>query len=112
MTLSVKPVATAGDREAFLHVPFTVFAGDPAWVPPLWLERKEHIDPAKNPYFAHAEVQLFIALNDDKPVGRISAQIDHLRLDRYKDATGQFGFLDAVDDRSVFAALIDAAEAW
>ncbi|CAN5307217.1 hypothetical protein BH10PSE7_BH10PSE7_20620 [soil metagenome] len=112
MSLVVKAVETLRDRDLFLQAPFTVFAGDPAWVPPLFFERKEHIDPKKNPYFAHAEAQLFVALDGDKPVGRISAQIDRLRLERYGDATGQFGFLDAVDDRAVFARLFETAEAW
>lgn len=112
MSPSIRPVVTPTDRDAFLQVPFKIFAGDPAWVPPLFLERKEHLDAAKNPYFAHAEAQLFVAMDGSAPVGRISAQIDRLRLDRYRDATGQFGFLDGVDDRGVFAALFDAAEAW
>ncbi len=46
------------------------------------------------------------------PVGRISAHIDHLRLERYGDDTGFFGMLDAVDDPSVFRALFAHAERW
>jgi hypothetical protein len=96
----------------FLDLPFRVFADDAQWVAPLYLERLEHLDPKKNPYFAHAEVQLFLAERNGEIVGRISAQIDRLHLERYNDATGFFGFIDAVDDGAVFAALIDAAKSW
>jgi hypothetical protein len=96
----------------FLAVPFSIYAGDRNWVAPLFLERREHLDEKKNPYFTHADVQLFVAYRDGKPIGRVSAQIDRLRLDRFRDATGQFGFIEAPDDRVVFKALTDAAENW
>lgn len=112
MTLRVVEAGSKADRDAFLRVPFRVFARDPSWVAPLDLERKEHIDPAKNPYFRHSEAQLFVAYDNNEPVGRISAQMDRLRLEHHPDAHGQFGFLDAVDDANVFAALLAAAEAW
>ncbi|MGE0237800.1 MAG: dATP pyrophosphohydrolase [Parvibaculaceae bacterium] len=112
MTVRIAEAATAADHDAFLRVPHLVFAHDPNWVAPLDLERKEHLDPVKNPYFRHSEAQLFVAYDNDKPVGRISAQMDRLRLAHHPDAKGQFGFLDAVDDASVFANLLAAAEAW
>lgn len=112
MKLRVTEVLTPADRKAFLRVPHVVFATDPNWVAPLYLERQEHIDPKKNPYFQHAEVQLFVAYDGDRPVGRVSAQLDRLRLERHRDQCGQFGFLDAIDDTRVFTALLQAAEDW
>jgi GNAT superfamily N-acetyltransferase len=112
MTLRVVEVLTSADKDAFLRVPHLVFAHDPNWVAPLDLERKEHFDPKKNPYFHHAAVQLFVAYDDDRPVGRISAQVDRLRLEHHPDGSGQFGFLDALDDPRIFAALLQSAEAW
>lgn len=112
MNLRISEVLTAADKTAFLRVPHLVFADDPNWVAPLDLERREHLDPKKNPYFQHADVQLFVAYDGDRPVGRISAQHDRLRLEHHRDGRGQFGFLDAVDDVRVFAALLGAAEEW
>jgi GNAT superfamily N-acetyltransferase len=112
MSVTVIAADTKAGKSAFLRVPYLVFADDPNWVAPLDLERQEHLDPKKNPYFQHAEVQLFVAYDDGKPVGRISAQRDKLRLEHHPDANGQFGFLDAVDDAKVFAALLAAAEGW
>lgn len=109
--ISIIRVTTRAERRRFLEVPFRVHAHDPAWVPQLFIERLDHISK-KNPYFEHAEAELFLAVRGGEPVGRISAQIDRLYLDRYADATGHFGFLDAVDDSGVFAALFNAAEEW
>ena len=108
----VKPVVDKKSKHDFLQAAHVVHAGDPHWVAPLFLERDEHLDPRKNPYFEHAEVQLFVAYRDGKPVGRISAQNDKLRLETHNDNKGMFGFLDAVDDPDVFAALVKAAGDW
>ena len=110
--VTIRPVAGPKDLKAFLDVPFGIYRYDRNWVAPLYFERREHLDPKKNPYFNHAEVQLFLAERDGRVIGRISAQIDRLRLERYGDATGQFGFLEAPDDPAVFAALFDAAGRW
>ena len=99
-------------KKAFLDVPFSIYAKDPNWVAPLYLERFEHLDPKRNPYFRHAEVELFIASRGGRNVGRISAQLCRLRSERYKDGVGQFGFLEAIDDPAVFKALFDTAADW
>ena len=111
-TVSIRQVRGKGDLKAFLDVPFAIYADDPNWVAPLYFERFEHLDPNKNPYFRHAEVELFLATRGDRPVGRISAQLCKLRTERYQDGVGQFGFLEAVNDAEVFAALFDAAAVW
>jgi hypothetical protein len=103
------------DRQAlkqFLRLPAALHAGDPNWVQPLMFERLEHLNPKKNPWFDHAEVAYWLAWRGERLVGRVSAQIDHLHLERYDDATGHFGFLEAEDDPEVFAALFKAAESW
>ena len=110
--VAVKPVTSSADRKAFLQVPHMVFANDPAWIAPLTLERSQHISPKHNPFFRHATAQLFLAWQDGRPVGRISAQVDDLRNERHQDATGMFGFLDAIDDAAVFKALLETAGNW
>jgi hypothetical protein len=110
--VEIVPVRTRRQWHDFHHLPFKVYAGDPQWVPPLLLERKFHFQAKHNPYFQHATAEFFLATRDGEPVGRITAQIDQLHLDRYQDATGHFGFIEAVDDPEVFAALLEAAQGW
>ena len=109
--LRVKPVETRRDLHEFINFPYELYAGDPVWVPPL-LSEQRHQFSKQSPFFQHASVQLFVAYRGDRPVGRISAQVDHLRIERYDDATGHFGVLEAIDDPAVFAALFGAAEEW
>lgn len=108
----VTSVETARDLETFLRVPWRIYAEDPQWVPPLLLERRQHLSPKHNPWFEHAEARLWIAWCDGAPVGRISAQLDRLRLEQHRDEAGTFGFLEAIDHSEVFSALFNAAEDW
>jgi len=110
--VSVRPVAGKRDLRTFIEVPFSLYQDDPNWVPPLIVERLDHLNMAKNPFFEHGEAELFLAFRDGQCVGRISASICRLHLERHKDNTGFFGFLEAIDDRSVFEALFSAAEGW
>ena len=111
-TIEIVPVQTKAQWRDFHHLPFKIYRDDPQWVAPLLLERKFHFQPKHNPYFQHARAAFFLAYRGTEPVGRITAQIDQLHLERYNDATGHFGFIEAVDDAEVFGALLKAAEDW
>jgi hypothetical protein len=110
--MHVKPVIDKAGLGDFIAAPYAVYRNDPNWVPPLELERREHLSTRKNPYFQHAEAQLFVLYDNGTPAGRISAQIDRLHLERYNDSTGQFGFIDCIDSGEAYAKLFSAAEAW
>jgi hypothetical protein len=97
---------------AFIDFPYRLYAQEPTWVPALRFERKKHLDPAKSPFFAHAEVQLFLAYRGDEVVGRISAHIDHA-LDAHKGTEwGLWGFFESEDRQETADALLAAVEAW
>jgi len=51
-------------------------------------------------------------VRNGRPVDRISAQVDRLRLDKHADRAGRFGFLEADDDAVVFERLLDTACDW
>lgn len=110
--ISIVPVETAHHWRAFHRLPHRLYANDPAWVPPLFIERETHFQVDHNAFLKHAKAGFWLALKNGEPVGRITAQIDHLHLEQHKDATGHFGFLEAIDDREVFAALLKTGEDW
>jgi hypothetical protein len=109
--LKIALVSDARDMRRFIRVPWSVYADDPTWVPHLLLERREHFSP-RNPYFAHARCCFWLACRGSRPVGRISAQIDELHQQRYRDATGFFGFLEAENEAETFHELLSTAEVW
>ena len=109
--LRVVPVEGRRGLRQFIRLPWSIYLDDPAWVPPLLLERKEHLSK-RNPFFEHAKCKFWLAYRGATPVGRISAQVDQLHLQRYEDSTGFFGLLEAEDEAETFRALMDTAETW
>jgi len=115
MPLEIRPVRSKQDREAFLHVPWTLgMKSDPNWVPPLLDDYRRLLDAKKSPFQKHGELACFLALQDGKPVGRISAQIDFDFDKQWPDEKGVafFGFFESRDDVAVARALLDAAGGW
>lgn len=112
----ITPVSGKADRKAFVDLAYRLNANDPNWVPPLRMEAEELITPGKNPFFEHADVQLFLARRENVVVGRISAHIDHLAIamdpaQGMGPGTGNWGLLEA-EDQAVAQALIGRAEGW
>ncbi|MCK6590320.1 MAG: hypothetical protein HUU21_38110 [Polyangiaceae bacterium] len=96
----------------FLGVVDRIYEADPNYVRPLDLDLEDRLNRTKNPFFEHAEAAVWVAYKDGRPVGRITAQVDHEHLKIHKDEAGFFGFLDTIDDPEVAAALLAEAERW
>jgi len=114
--LTIRPVETKKDRKIFIDLPFRLYADDPNWVPPLKSEALGLITPEKNGWFSHAKAQLFLAEEDGRVVGRISAHIDTLALmmppeQGFGPGVGQWGLMEA-ERQDIFQALLARAEAW
>jgi hypothetical protein len=108
---TVRPVASKADKKAFVELAYRLNLADPNWIPPLKDEVRGLITPGKNPWFEHAEAQLFLAERGGRVVGRISAQVDQLVLEHMGAGLGQWGMFEAEDEQTGHA-LLAAAEAW
>jgi hypothetical protein len=110
--LRVAPVESRADLDRFIRLPIRLYDGWKGFVAPLVMERRDVLRQDKNPYFRHGTAQYWLAWRGERPVGRISAQVDQLYLERHGKDAGHFGFLDAEDDPEVFHALVTTAEQW
>lgn len=109
--IEVRPAKFPDDARTFVNTWWTVYEGDPCWVPPLISDQLRFLDPNKNPYFKAATIQPFIAYKNGKPVGTIAATVDHYVRD-HEPGIGLFGFFEFIDDPDVATALFEAAAGW
>ena len=65
----------------------------------------------KNPFFAHADVELLLAVRHGRVVGRVAAIDDRLHKTSHRDNIAAFGFFEA-EDRERGEALLRRVEAW
>jgi|YNPNPStandDraft_1061719.scaffolds.fasta_scaffold03982_10 GNAT superfamily N-acetyltransferase len=110
--VQIEPVTTRRELQDFIMFQFEVYRHDPFWVPPLIGERFKHFDPHHNPFYEHAEVQLFRAVRDGKTVGTIAAIADEVHPQVWHEPVGFFGEFEVIEDYAVAAALFDAARDW
>ena len=96
----------------FVELPFTLCRNEPNWVPPLRMAVKELLDREKHPFYANAQAEFFLAMQDGRTVGRIAAIVDRNHNRFHAEEAGFFGFFDCIDDVDVARALLKVARAW
>jgi len=111
-TVETAPVRGRSDLEAFVTLPYALHRDLTGWTPMLRRDVRTVLDPARNPFFDHAERQLFLARRGGRVVGRIAAIHDRLHDETHGDRVGFFGFFESVDDPGVAGALFDATAEW
>jgi hypothetical protein len=110
--LDIIEVRTPAQTKRFLDLPYDIYRGQSSWAPPLRIERKEQLDPKKNPAARDLDRQLFLAIKDGKDVGRIAAFLNPAHDLHHDKETAFFGYFDAIDSPETMTALLEAAQNW
>lgn len=104
----VQPVKSGTDLDRFLKLPFRLYRDDPNWVPPLISDLKNTLTPGRNPFWNHAERELFLAMRDGTAVGRIAAIVDRNYNEYHQSKLAFFGYFETENDPEVAGAILDA----
>ena len=110
--IEVSEVTSRRDRDAFIKFQWQIYTNDPAWVPPLIIERKAFLNRKGHPFYKHGDAALFLARKNGKIVGRIMASDDPNYNSLHETNAGCFGLFESIDDHDVAAALFEAAAGW
>ncbi len=110
--VEVRPAGSGDAMRAFIRLPWSLYRGDPNWVPPLLSDVRKAFDPDRHPFHRHSEVQPFIALRRGRPVGRICAVLNRRHVAFHDEPVGFFGYFESVESAAVSRALFDAAGRW
>ncbi|MFY0522678.1 N-acetyltransferase [Archangium gephyra] len=110
--VEVTPVRSPADRTAFIRLPYSIYKGDPNFVPHLEMERRDFMDPKKHPFFEFGEVEFFLARRAGTVVGRIAAVSNPRYNEFHETNVGFFGLFECVNDAGVARALFEKAAEW
>ena len=108
----IKPVESKSDLKRFIRLNHELYKGNPYAVPDFEMDLMETFDPRKNAAYDFCECQLFLALKDDKVVGRVAAIINNKANKTWDVKNVRFGWIDFIDDLEVSRALIDTVKEW
>lgn len=108
----IQRVKTRKDLKKFIFFPWKIYRNNSNWIPPLVMDFKEKIDKKKNPFFEHAEMDLFLAYKNGQITGRIAAIQDRNHNDFHKEKMVFFGLYESYDDIGTARALLDRVAEW
>ena len=105
--ITLQKVTSKKEMKQFVLFPFSLYSENKYWVPPIIKDEVDNFDPAKNPVFKNADAQFFIAIKDNKLVGRIAAIINWFEVEKQQIKKMRFGWFDVIDDLEVSKALLN-----
>ena len=109
--MTIVPVSAGNGLTEFIEFPWTIYAGDPMWIPPLREQLFFELSGA-SAFSRYGRFQLFVCEVDGRLAGRIAALVNPRLTDRSGQVLGQLGYFECVDDPSIAAALINAGLDW
>lgn len=105
--IRVVPVKTEKDFKTFINFPYQLYKKDRYWVPPLKKEVRKLFDPEENPFWKHAEREMFLAYRGKSMAGRICAILDYNYMEFWDEKTGYFGFFECDNDEDAADELFE-----
>ena len=105
--ITIKELFTRKELKQFVAFPFSLYKGNPYWVPPIIKDELDTLDKNENPAFEHAEARFFIALKNEKIVGRVAAIINKYETKKQGILKMRFGWFDVIDDLEVSRLLLE-----
>ena len=112
MSITIKPVTTKKEMKQFICFNYDLYKDSPYAVPDLYTDVRDTFTPSTNAAYEFCEAQPFIALRDNKVVGRIAAIINHKANSAWEKQCVRFGWVDFIDDAQVADALFTTVEQW
>ena len=110
--VSIKTVESKKDLKAFVQFPLDLYKDCPYYVPSLFSDEMNTLNPEKNAMGEYSKQRLFLAYKDGKLAGRTAAIINFIANKDWKHQEVRFGWTDFIDDPEVSKALIDAVMAF
>ncbi|MBP7707860.1 MAG: hypothetical protein KA243_11560 [Candidatus Aminicenantes bacterium] len=112
MAIELREVASRQDLKTFIYLPEKIHAGHKNWVHPLFTDDWKYFDAKKNKAFGYCDTLLLLAEKDGRTVGRVMGIINHRYNEHRNERTARFGYLETIEDREVFRAVLKRIEGW
>ena len=112
MAIEIRKITTKRDLLRFIKFGNEFYKDCENFCPALILDELDTFNPKKNPAFEVCEHILYMAYQENKPVGRIAGIINHEANRKWGVKHVRFGWIDFIDDLEVSQSLLDAVAEW
>jgi GNAT superfamily N-acetyltransferase len=108
----IEAVTSAAMLALFIDFGPELYKNNSNYVSELFIAQRDLLSPGKHPFHEHSVVQLFLAFDDIKIIGRIAAILNNNHNTFNKANDGFFGFFECINDDETASLLFEAAEKW
>ena len=109
-SVQIKRVETKKDLKAFIECHYDLYEGNQYDAPNLYSDELNTLSKDKNAAFDFCEAEYFLALKEEKVVGRVAAIINNKANEKWDKKDVRFGWIDFIDDIEVSKTLLKAVE--
>lgn len=109
-SITIKKVETKEDLKAFIEFHYDLYKGNEYDVPNLYSDEVNTLSKEKNAAFDFCVADYYLAIRDNKVVGRVAAIINNKANEKWDQKRVRFGWIDFIEDKEVLEALLKAVE--
>ena len=109
-SITIKKVETKEDLKAFIEFHYDLYKGNEYDVPNLYSDEVNTLSREKNAAFDFCVADYYLAIRDNKVVGRVAAIINNKANEKWDQKRVRFGWIDFIEDKEVLEALLKAVE--
>lgn len=110
MSVVIKEVICKADYRHFIDFPEKLYKNNKCYIPRLFFDQYDTLNPKSNPAAAFCESKLYIAYRGTEAVGRVAAIVNHRANEQWNHKEVRFGWFDFEDDPEVSKALMAKVE--
>ena len=112
MAIIIKEVLKDRELEDFIRFPEKLFADVDTYIAPIRTEEIKTFAYDVNPAYEYCDARLWLALKNNKVVGRVAGIINN-RYNETKEVNyARFGWIDFIEDQEVVDKLMHKVEVW
>ncbi len=108
----IKKVDTKKELKEFIRFYNRLYKGNPNFAAPLEFDELSTLSKHKNPSHKTCESSYWLAIRDNKTIGRIAAIISSNEIIVTGKQIGRFGYFDFIDENQVSEKLMQTAVLW
>ena len=109
-SITIKKVETKEDLKAFIEFHYDLYEGNEYDVSNLYSDEVNTLSKDKNAAFDFCVADYYLAIRDNKVVGRVAAIINNKANEKWDQKRVRFGWIDFIEDKEVLEALLKAVE--
>ena len=109
-SITIKKVETKEDLKAFIEFHYDLYESNEYDVPNLYSDEVNTLSKDKNAAFDFCVADYYLAIRDNKVVGRVAAIINNKANEKWDQKRVRFGWIDFIEDKEVLEALLKAVE--